>query len=159
MNVLMILPGLFSLLEKVVGPLLEGHAASIASKVIGLGSGASPGGILGAVEGVVGTIAADKKIELMGEIKTLLAQAQLQDIDSNKESFFRWGCRDSLEWALSIIVVTHLAIIESYNILALLHGGTFQPLDSLTTALLGGLLGLYGVGKVAEKYINNDSDT
>lgn len=158
MNFLMLIPGLFAILEKFVGPMIAGHASSIASKIMGLGSSIDSSSILGVLESTMGQIESVQKLEIKAELDTLLAQCAIQQVAESNPSFFRSGCRDTLEWGLSIVVLIHLIIVEAANIHALISGGVLSPLDTLTTTLLMGLLGLYGAAKTIEKFNSNNSD-
>ena len=150
----MIIPGLFELLEKVIGPLISTQKSSIIAEV--LGSDGSSGGIIGAIEGTLGQIEDVKKIALKGEIDTLLKQAEL-NIDIPGESLFYKGWRPFLAWGLSIVVLAHLSIAEVCNLIGWYHGGNLAPMDSITTALLFGLLGLYMGARTIEK-VNSNAD-
>lgn len=156
MNFLMLIPGLFTVLDRVLGPLFtSGAASSIVSGIVGGKTGGTLGGLLGLVEGAVGKIEDSQLAEIKAEMETLLAQQQLNTIDAVSPSFFRNGCRDTLEWGLSIIVLIHCGLVETFNILALLNGGTLQPLDTMTTFILMGLLGIYATTKTIERFQSN----
>ena len=138
--------------------MIVGHAGTIASKIMGAGADLSSSGILGIIEGTIGQLESEKKLEIQAELDTLLAEAKIDEEDNKSPSFFRSGCRDSIEWGVGIVFIYHAALVEIANTCAWIHGGTINPLDTLTATILGGLLGIYGISKCTEKFNSNNSD-
>lgn len=156
----MFIPGLFSILEKIIGPLFEGHAASIAAKVMGISGNPTVQGILSIIEGTVGQLENQQKLELEAEIQTLLTQSQIDLVEAQSPSFFHGGWRPALAWGLTAIIISHLTLAEGFNIaIALGYSvGTLAPLDSITLSLMFGLLGLYMGARTIEKVNANSED-
>lgn len=156
----MLVPGIFELLEKVIGPMLTSTAASsIAKGVIGLGSSASASGVLGVIEGAVGKLEDAKVTQIHDELQTLLAQCQLIQSDSKSGSIVgNWHA--VFCFGMSVICLTHFAVAELFNILVSLHVsniGLIAPLDTAALAFMGGVLGV-GIGCKTVEKVNSNSD-
>ena len=157
----MLIPGLFTLLEKVIGPLLTSESkTSITGKIFGMAASLSSGGILTAIESVVGNIESQQRIELQAQIQTLLGQCTVDQIEANSDTFFKYGWRPFLAWGLSVLVIIHLTIAEIANVLHMIgySPGSIAPMDTLTTTLIFGLLGLYMSARTIEKVNTNHLD-
>jgi hypothetical protein len=141
--------------------MVAGHASSIAQKVMGLGSSISAGGILGIIEETVGQLETTKKVEIEAELQTLLVQSQINQSDAqSNESFFYKGARPTLFWMTIILFGLHCFSAEIYNQLHALgyQVGLLAPLDNMVWLVLGGLAGIWAVGRTIEKVNNNQSD-
>lgn len=155
MNFFMLIPGIFTFLEKIVGPLLPAVKGSIVSSV--LGSDGTHTGIMGAIQGVLGDIENEKVAAINEELKTLLGQIELNKLEESKDSK-TFTPRTTFFWALAGVMIYHLAFAELANTVAWFHGAPFAPLDTLTVSLMFGLLGIYHVGKTIEK-VNSNQDS
>ena len=160
---LAIIPGVFAVLEKIIGPVLSSTAGqSILGAVIGHLSSNSPtvNGLLTAIEGVMGKLEDTKRLELQNEFNLLMSQIEVDKVEESKDSK-TFTPRTTLFWGLSLITLVHLVIAELANILCLIHGQPLAPMDNITIIFLGGMLGLYHVTKTIEKVNSNqdNSDT
>lgn len=159
MNFLMLIPGLFELLEKLVGPALTSVGkSSIITSIFGGAWDGTAGGLTNIVAGVIGGLQNEKVEEIKAQVASLLAQAQIND--KEPEVFFYRGWRPCLAWALSIIVATHLFLLELGNILSMFNittVGQMAPLDNMTLILLTSLLGIYMGARTVEK-VNSNAD-
>lgn len=154
MNFLLLIPGIFELLEKIVGPLMSSTKGSIISGL--LGSNGTIGGIMEAITGVLGNIEQEKIVEITAQVNTLLAQSQVNQIDAKANSIWHRPAL-VLEWGLVIIILYHLGLAEVSNSISFFHGYSLAPLDNLTAGLMFGLLGLYRGAKALET-VNSNSD-
>lgn len=154
---LLTIMSIFDIAVKYVGPIVTSSKHTMLSGILGAitdGKGAT--GIIGIIESVIGKIEDAKKQEMSTEIAALLAQTEIDKIEA-KEAFFDRGWRPALAWGLSIITVVHLVIAEFSNLLALYHGSSLAPMDTMTTILLTGLLGIYMTARTVEK-VNSNQD-
>lgn len=157
----MLIPGLFTLLEKVVGPMLTSDArSSILSKVFGGGFGGTASSLMDIITGTLGKLEDEKIVELKGELETLLANCQIDQTEAKSERFLNWGWRPCFAWGLSIIILFHLATAELANVLHMIgyNPGTLAPLDNMTLLIMSGLLGIYMGARTVEKVNTNNSD-
>lgn len=155
MNFLMLIPGIFSLLEKIIGPLIFSQKSSISSGVISaIMSGQGLEGILKAIQGVTGTIENAKLEELKIQLDSLLAQCKINEIEAASDSRFKSWWRPFLCWGLGINIVAHSTIITLIDILQLFgyNPPTLTPLDTITLTLMSGVLGLGIATRTIEKY-------
>lgn len=160
MNFLLLLPGLFTLLEKVVGPMMEGQAGSIASKVMALGNSVSSSGIMSAIQSVIGNINDQQRLELNAELQVLLANCAINQTEaSSNESFFYKGPRPTAFWVFLGLAGIHCAFAESFNILHALgyQVGLMAPMDNMAWYMLGGLAGIWAIGRSVEKVNSNNN--
>lgn len=162
MNFLMIIPGIFELLEKIIGPVLSATANStstITRGLLGLVGNPSVGGILGVIEGAVGKLQDEQIVEIKAQLQVLLAQIDLNKTEEVSTSFFKSGWRPALCWSLAIITSVHFAVAEAFNI-AIAFGysvGVLAPLDSATLLFIGSVLGIYMSARTVEKVNSNTS--
>lgn len=158
MPFLALIPAIFTILDRIIGPLLSSSTGQgLLGAVVGHLASKSPTaqGLLEAIEGVTGKLADTQRLDLQNEFQLLMAQ-----VDVNKEEAkegAKFTPRTTLFWGLSFIVLLHLLIAEVANILAMIHGQTLAPMDNITVIFLGGLLGLYHVTKTIEK-VNSNQD-
>lgn len=159
MPLLMLIPGIFSILDRIIGPILSSSTGQgVLGAVIGHLASKSPTaqGLLEAIEGVTGKLEDSKRLDLQNEFQLLMAQIDVDKTEESKDSK-TFTPRTTLFWGLSLITLAHLLIAEVANILALLHGLPLAPMDNITTIFLGGMLGLYHVTKTIEK-VNSNQD-
>lgn len=152
----MILPGLFELLEKIVGPLLIPQKTSIISGL--LGSDGTAGGIMGVIGGVLGKMEDEKVAEIKAQVEVLLAQVQSNELQMESKSSFWRNPRLFFEWILVAIGTIHFSFCEIINIAyAYKNGVALAPLDTATLFFMGSMLGIYVTAKTVESvnYNNN----
>lgn len=152
MAILSLLPALFGLVSSIFGSITSEHKTSIISSIIGGGFDGTAGSLVNIVEGAIGKIEDEKRLELQAQIQTLLAQSQI-NVAEVSQGFYQSGWRPFLAWALSIIVALHLSIAEIFNVLHTLGyiTGVLAPMDTITLTLITGLLGLYMGARTVEK--------
>lgn len=152
MNFLMLIPGIFELLEKIVGPLLSSQKGSIVSSI--LAGSPTAQGVIGAIEGVIGNLESSKQAEFKAQLETLLAQSHTNDIEAQSEHFFNSGWRPFLAWGLGLNIVAHATIISFIDVLQLFgyNPPLLTPIDTITLSLMTSLLGIYMTARTVEKY-------
>lgn len=161
MNLLLLLPGLFTLLEKVVGPMLAGNSGSIAQKIMGLGSGATLSGVMGVITGTLGNLEDTKRIEIQAELGLLMEQCKINETDAtSSDSFYYKGARPFIFWGFGIITLFHCLMAEMYNNLIAIgyNVGHLAPMDNMAWYMLGGLAGIWAISRGIEKVNANSSD-
>lgn len=152
-SILLILPGLFELLEKVVGPLLAEHKGSIISSI--LGSNGTLEDIMSAISGTLKDVESEKLEEIKAEVATLLAQTEINKIEAASNDFLSRDWRPMLAWGVSILILLHLSVAEGYNIYCMVKGYALAPLDTITVSLMFGILGLHIGAKTIESVNSN----
>lgn len=157
MGFLMLIPGIFTLFDRVLGPMLSGSSGALGAvtKVL-TGGDATGSSIISAVEGIIGGIDATKKQELINELDSMLANVEVDKLETSPNSKFT--PRVAFEWALGTIVCVHFAFGEALNIWNVCHGMGFAPIDNMTLIFLGGLLGIYATTKTVEKMTANQDE-
>lgn len=156
----MIIPGLFELLEKVVGPLFtSGAKTSIVSGLVGSAVKDS-GGLMGIITGALGKLEDAKVAEIKAGVEILLAQTQVIQSDTNSKSIFSsWHA--IFCFGMTFITLTHFAVAEAFNILVALHFdnvGIIAPMDTATLFFIGSVLGITMAGKTVERVNSNNQD-
>ena len=155
MSFLMLIPGIFELLEKIIGPIITGSGIPILKMLAT--SGGTTTGIVSGLQGLIGNIESTKLAELKIELDSMLANVEVDKVEGAEESSFKSCWRPFLAWGLSIITLVHLTIAEVSNVISLIHGGTLAPMDTLDGILLCGLLGIYIGARTIEK-VNSNQD-
>ena len=148
-NLLLLIPGLFSLIEKFIGPMDKAGKGSILTTV--LGSNGSVDSIMDAIKGAVGEMDKAREDELKAEVSMLVSQADLNKQNSQSEHAFVRDWRPALAWGLVILVLVHLGTAEFYNLYCMFKGYALAPLDTLTVTLMFGILGLHISTRTLEK--------
>lgn len=159
MPFLALIPGIFTVLDRIIGPILSsGAGQSVLGAVVGHLASKSPTaqGLLEAIEGVTGKLADTQRLELQNEFQLLMAQIDVNKTEESKDSK-TFTPRTTLFWGLSLITLVHLLIAEIANILCLFNGTPLAPMDNITVIFLGGMLGLYHITKTVEKVNSNQN--
>lgn len=161
LGILSIIPGIFSIIENIIGPIFSAtHKSSILSSIFSGGWDGSSGGLMGIIQNTITGIEAPQLAEIKAQVETLLAQSAINQVDAKSESFLNRGWRPTFAWGLVIIILFHLGLLELGNILSMFQiytVGQMAPLDTLTTAFMFGLLGIYTKCRTDEK-LNSNAD-
>jgi hypothetical protein len=159
MGFLALIPGLFTLLDRVLGPLFTDVTKS--SVVTSIFSSGSLGGVLGVLTKSLGSIESAKIEEIKAGIAELEAQAGMEEKDVDSKSIFAsWHAMFC--WGMSIILLVHFASAELLNQLVAWHVasvGLLAPLDTATLTIACLILGGSMAGKTVEKVNSNNSDS
>lgn len=145
MNFLLLIPGLFTLLEKCLGPILTmTHKSSIITSIIG-GFDGSSSGLMGIIEGAIGKIEDQKKLELQAEVETLLAQSKIEEIEAQSPHFLAWAARPCFEWIILLNIGFHYTLVSAIDTYNFFMGttDTVHALDPMALAICLSLLGIY----------------
>lgn len=159
MGFLAFLPGLFTLLDRVLGPLFSSVTkSSVLTSVL---SGGGLAGVLAAIEGSVGKLENAQIEQIKAGIAELEAQTSVIKSDTESKSLFSsWHAMFC--WGMSIITLSHFAVAEVFNIMIALgfgdYVGRLAPMDTATLAFIGGVLGLTMAGKTVERVNANTDD-
>jgi hypothetical protein len=157
MPILALLPSLFGLMTTVVGPIVEEHKTSIISQIVNGAFDGSSSSLMNIIEGAIGKIADQKKIELQAQIQTLLAQADITKTDAQSESWVKYGWRLAIAWGLGLNLVIHYTLVNAIDIINSLVGTNISqipPMDHMALLIITGLLGLYMGARTYEKTQN-----
>jgi|ERR1700733_5299355 len=156
MNLLLLIPGLFTLLDRVIGPLFtNSHRGAITSALFSGGFTGTLDSLMSIITGTIGQLESAKIAEIRAQAAILISQAQIEQIDAAKGDFFNFT-REMLAFGLSVLVLVHLTIAEIYNLFELYLGQPLAPMDTMTTILLCGLLGIYMGSKTVETVNSNN---
>lgn len=153
MNFFMLIPGIFELCEKILGPVLS--TASAASSVVkAVATNPTVSGIMSGIEKAVGSVTDAQRLQIQGELQTLLAQAQLDSQESAKSSFFYSGPRPTLFWGLVASLLMSVLVEPSINYILGFFGISGPApfvLSPIVITLLSSLCGIFMVGRTVEK--------
>lgn len=150
----LIIPAVLTILEKVLGPLVNKTGLIAGLSNIDLSKG-FVGGIMSVVESVMGNLKDDKKLELQMELESLRGQLQLNFIDAQSETFFKYGARLVIFWGLGINLVVHYTVVNCIDIVNSVFDkdiGQIPPFDNMALIIISGLLGLYMAARSIDKY-------
>lgn len=152
----MLIPGIFTFLDRILGPLFSVSKDAVE---IGLKTIKNPtiSSIFSVIEGSIASMTDAQKMEIKGEIATLLAQSGIDDDDAKSEHWIQYAWRPFLAWGLSVNIVAHATIITIIDVLELFgyNPPALTPIDTVTLTLMCGLLGLYMSARTIEKYSDN----
>lgn len=155
---LLLIPGIFELLEKVIGPLITTNSVPILTSITShLGSGKVKDmatGIIGDLEGVVGQITDEKKLELKTQLDSILGQVDIDKLEAVSESRFDSGWRPFIGWVCGLALAMSILVEPTVNYLAGWFNTIAPPifeLSPIVMSLICGLCGIYMIGRTAEK--------
>lgn len=151
---LMLIPSILGIGEKVLGGIAAEHKASIVSNILGTITGSpTANGLVGIFQNVMGNIEDSKRLELQAELETLLAQSQLDTVEAQSEHFFDRGWRPALAWGISTNIVLHYSFVNMFGLYNfIVYGVSIPPMDAMSLTLMTGLLGLYIGARSIEKF-------
>lgn len=158
---LLVVPGIIALFEKVAGPVLAASHAPIISALGSLfasSTGFTSSGIIGIFEQYMGQLTSEQRQQFQLELDSLLGQIQIETVNAQSPSL--WGkARGFLTWGLSINVVINATVFEAANILRMCGKdiSELQSMDPVTLGFLSSLLGLLVWSKTKER-INDVAD-
>lgn len=157
MGFLAIIPAIFELLEKIIGPMVTGGASKIATGLLGISSNPTVEGIMSVITGTVGQLENEKIVQIKAGVQILLAQVQLAEDDNKSGSVFaHW--HSLFCYGMTVITLSHFGLAELFNILISLncpHIGVLAPMDTATLSFIGLVLGGTMLGKTAENVNSN----
>lgn len=158
MNFLMLVPGIFEVLEKIIGPLITSNSVPILASITGhLVSGKvkdMASGILGDLEGVVGQVTDEKKLLIKTQLDSILGQIQIDTVEAQSESRFDSGWRPFIGWVCGLALAMSILVEPTVNYLAGWFNTIAPPifeLSPIVMSLICGLCGIYVIGRTVEK--------
>lgn len=155
--ILMLIPTIWSVLERVLGPVVSNTSGLFGSVISAVISSPTVGSIIKAVETSIGTLEDTKKTELQAQLEIALGQIDLDKIDAQSNRFIQWGWRPCFAWGIGLNIILHYSVVNIVDILnSLFHLGISQipQMDNMALALMTGILGLYMGARTVEKTAN-----
>lgn len=156
----MLIPGIFTVLEKIVGPVLEVVKPSLGSNIIAsLMSGKGVRGVISAIEGSLGKLDDIKKAQLEAELQTMLGNIEVDKIEATSKSRFDSGWRPYLAWGVSTALLMSILLEPTIRWVMGCFGLELPvpfELSPLVIGVLSSLLGTHIVSRTVEKL--NDAD-